>query len=261
MKAASESRQTLRVSNGQGTFWEDEAMPADLVPNTAIPELAARVDADMLRVLRRIQQTGEILNRRSLDRKTFETLQRLAELGLVDPGYTGPADGPPFNWISNGNGSRVLRYLESIPQGPHYEIPSTELAAWLENQGKDRWWYVDGDPLLTGRRVLPCPASQLAEELVNINRPLLVQAKKEDTAAKGQVIGKDKLDDLVGHWADDFPVSNTQDLPLWGHDRLLYLRWKGAPDDWLLVEDSETTELMAAEEESRPGDVSSVEKE
>ena len=46
-------------------------MPADLVPNHAIPELAARVNAaDMLKVLSRMQATGVIPNTKDLDPKT-----------------------------------------------------------------------------------------------------------------------------------------------------------------------------------------------
>jgi hypothetical protein len=219
-------------------------MPADLVPHTAIPALAAQVSGKMLAVLSRIQRAGFIHNSKNLDRETFDLLQRLAALGLVDPGYDGDISGPPYMWMRNGNGSRVLEYLTSIPVGPHYEIASTDLAAWLEEQGKDRWWNVDGDPLLTGKRAFPCPASDLAAELRKINRPLLVQAKKDDSDARGQPIGKGHLNELVGHFSDDLQVPSGAEVPPWGTDRLLYLRWKGAPDDWLLEEDSETTEDM-----------------
>jgi hypothetical protein len=47
----------------------------------------------------------------------------------------------------------------SLRDEPHYTIASSELASWLEMQGTDRWWSVDGDPLLTGRLSLPCPAA------------------------------------------------------------------------------------------------------
>jgi hypothetical protein len=39
----------------------------------------------------------------------------LKALGLVDPGYDGPANGKPFIWVGNGNGARVLKYLETSP--------------------------------------------------------------------------------------------------------------------------------------------------
>src|SRR5262249_44899014 len=55
-----------------------------------------------------------ILNGPDVDSETAAVLQRLTDLGLVDPGYTGPTTGKPYLWTANGNGSRALRYaLES----------------------------------------------------------------------------------------------------------------------------------------------------
>jgi hypothetical protein len=91
-------------------------MPADLVSNDAIPQLAARIDSPaMLRVLRHIQQVGFILNGQIVNQSLFTILQRLADLGLVDPGYADPTDGKPFIWVGNGNGQRVLRHFEASP--------------------------------------------------------------------------------------------------------------------------------------------------
>ncbi len=227
-------------------------MPTKLVPNEAIPDLAAAVNSpEMVKILRHIQQTGFILNGKYLGSETTTVLNQLATLGLVDSSYEGSNEGSPFMWVGNGNGSRVLRYLAGIPLGPHYEIASPELASWLEEQGKHRWWNVDGDPLLTGRRTFPCPAEELAVELFRINRPLLVQAKKDDRNAKGQRIGKEQLNELVGHFAENLHVFSTGEMPPWGGDRLLYLRWKGAADEWLLAEDTETTEQMEPAEVSK----------
>jgi hypothetical protein len=174
-------------------------------------------------------------------------LKQLTELGLVDPAYDGDSREAPYLWSSNGNGTRVLRYLASIPVNPHFEISSSELAAWLEEQGKDRWWNVDGDPLLTGRMTFPCPAGDLAQVLRKIGRPLLVQAKKDDRDAKGQIIAKDELNAIVGRFEENLHVTGGGDMPACGGDRLLYLCWKGSADEWLLEEDSETTELMGAD--------------
>lgn len=95
-------------------------MPAELVPNDAIPKLAAQVDSPaMLRVLRHLQHAGFISNGHDIDPPTLSVLQRLSELGLVDPGYSGPTNGQPFVWVSNHNGERVLRHLETTaPQSP-----------------------------------------------------------------------------------------------------------------------------------------------
>jgi hypothetical protein len=64
-------------------------MPADLVPHEAIPALAAKVTPDMLQVLQRIQREGFILNGSDVGQPMAATLQALADLGLVNPGYGG----------------------------------------------------------------------------------------------------------------------------------------------------------------------------
>jgi hypothetical protein len=228
---------------------EEIAMPADLVPHAAIPDLAARVSPEMLEVLRRIQKAEFIMNGEGVDAKTAEALGRLSELGLVDPGYAGDEQGSPYMWVSNANGSRVLSYRTGIRGGPHYEVPAVELAAWLENQGKDRWWNVDGDPLLTGRLTFPCPAAHLAAELKKINRPLLVQARKGDAGARGQTIDAAKLGDAVGRFAEN--DHTTGQASPWANDRILYLCWRGSLPEWLLEEDSEATAQMQIEERAR----------
>lgn len=219
-------------------------MPAILVPHAAIPELAGRVTQDMLKVLRRIQKADFIPNRADLDPALAEILHQLTELGLVDPGYEGDTSGPPILWLANGNGSRVLTYKTGIRGGPHYELPSAELAAWLEQQGPDRWWSVDGDSLLTGRMTFPCPARSLAAELRKIGRHLLVQAKRDDGEASGQVITRDRIDALTDKFADNMHSIGDGELPSGSEDRILYLCWKGSIEEWLLSEDSETAALL-----------------
>jgi hypothetical protein len=221
-------------------------MPADLFPDEVIKKVAEQIDCQaMLRVLQAVRREGSIQNS-GLDRETVDVLQRLTALGLVDPGYSGPIDGPPFLWVINSNGDRVLRYFTGIRSGPHYEISSAELAVWLERQGKDRWWNVDGDPLLTGLLTFPCPAEELAAELRRINRHLLVQAKRDDAGAKGQVIDAATLDKAVGRFSENMQVSGA--MPEWAADRFLYLCWKRSTHEWLLAEDSVTTEQSRADE-------------
>lgn len=88
-------------------------MPADLVPNEAVPKLAEQIDSPtMLTILRYLEQNGFIFNNNDVDYETAAILRRLAELGLVDPGYAGPTDGKPFIWVKNGNGRRILQYFE-----------------------------------------------------------------------------------------------------------------------------------------------------
>jgi hypothetical protein len=179
----------------------------------------------------------------------------------VDPAHEGSAEGPLYLWTSNGNGQRVLRYLTGIRSGPHYEIAAAELAAWLEAKGEDRWWSVDEDPLLAGRLELPCPADELAAELRRISQPLLVQAKKEDVEAEGQIITKEKLDSVAGRLADSLHLIGKGELPPWSDDRQLYLCWKGSTNDWLLSEDSEAARQMQANDAGKAVETAFVKKE
>lgn len=236
-------------------------MPANLVPHAEIPELASRVTSEMLKVLRYIQKGDFIMNDQDLDSSTLESLKQLSELGLVDPGYEGDTNRPPSMWVANGNGSRVLAYKTGIRGGAHYELSPSELAAWLEQQGSDRWWTVDGDPLLTGRLTFPCPARNLAAELRKIPRPLLIQAKKEDSAATGQAINKDNIDAVVDRVGNNVHLIQGGEKPPWSDDRILYLCWKGSTDEWLLAEDSETTTLMQAQDIGHARDAARVEKQ
>lgn len=129
----------------------------------------------------------------------------------------------------------------SIRDDPHYEVSATELAAWVEQQGTDTWWNVDGDPILTGRLSFPCPGDELADELRRINRPLLVQDKRKSPGAAGQQVDRKALDTLADSLGNNLRIS-TGDQPDWTNDRFFYLCWKGSDEEWLLVEDRETTE-------------------
>jgi len=67
----------------------------------------------MLKVLRRLKERGYIQNGADINQETADALHRLTELGLVDPGYEETATGKPFIWVSNGNGERVIKHLET----------------------------------------------------------------------------------------------------------------------------------------------------
>jgi hypothetical protein len=127
----------------------------------------------------------------------------------------------------------------------HYTIASSELASWLEMQGTDRWWSVDGDPLLTGRLSLPCPADELAEELRRINRALLVQDRRKNPSGHGETITAQDLDMLATRLGDSLPTNGTE--PAWANDRVFFLCWADRGDEWMLVEDEETTESSRAD--------------
>ncbi|MBI1901983.1 MAG: hypothetical protein HYS13_12845 [Planctomycetia bacterium] len=126
----------------------------------------------------------------------------------------------------------------SIRDEPHYELASRELAGWIAAQGADTWWTVDGDHFLTGRLAFPCPGDELATELRSIDRPLLVRSN--DPSARGQALGRESLDPHVTRLGDNLQMTGQR--PLWTENRVLFLSWKGSNEDWLLVEDKETSE-------------------
>ncbi len=134
--------------------------------------------------------------------------------------------------------------MTSIEAGPHYEIPSAELASWLEKNAPDSWWYVDGDPLLTGRMPFPCPTDELATELRKLARPLLIQAPKGDREAKGQQIDASKVGALASRFRE---TVDSEPLPAWANDRFFFLCWKGSSVEWLLGEDSATAAQFRAD--------------
>ena len=127
----------------------------------------------------------------------------------------------------------------SIQFEPHFEVPSAELAAWIEKQGTSVWWNVDGDPLLTDQVPFPCPGDEFAEALRRVNRPLLIQDPKKRQDAKGQLIGEADLDSVVDRLGNNVQYPGAK--PLWADDRAFYCCWKGSENVWLLAEDKETS--------------------
>jgi hypothetical protein len=133
----------------------------------------------------------------------------------------------------------------SLRDEPHYKMAAAELAAWLEGQGTDRWWNVDGDPLLTGRLSFPCPADELAAELRRINRTLLVQDRRRLPSGRGEQIVASDLDGLATRLGENIQTNGAE--PAWAKNRLFFLCWEDRGDEWLLVEDEETTERSRAD--------------
>lgn len=121
----------------------------------------------------------------------------------------------------------------SLVQEPPFEIAAADLAAWVEQQGADRWWSMDGDPFLTGRIPFSSPGDELAEDLRRINRVLLVHDLKERPDSRGQQIGASDLDGLAGHLGDDIPFAGAR--PTWAEKRLVTssarARWRPAHKD------------------------------
>src|SRR5713226_505151 len=98
----------------------------------------------------------------------------------------------------------------SLRDEPHYTIASSELADWLEGQGTDRWWSVDGDPLLTGRLSFPCPADEVAGELRRIKRPLLVLDRRKNPTGDGEPIQARDLDGLATRMGDNVQTNGAR---------------------------------------------------
>lgn len=221
-------------------------MFAELVPNSAIAELAAKVDFPAVRdVLHHLRST--VYEPKDVTPETEAKLRQLEQLGLVDVQYYNP-DGSPAMWVSNANADRVYRYLTGIRTKPHYEIHSTEVADWIEQQPKHHWWRVRSEPLMVDRKSYPCPPDDMARELRLVNRPLLILARPEDLDAKGQVITKDKLDQIARCSWEKFGGNGPR---TWkgANDRFFPYCWKHSPYEGELEEDSDVARVLGPIEE------------
>lgn len=111
----------------------------------------------------------------------------------------------------------------SVKESPHYTISAAALAEWLESQ-PDRWWSVDGDPLLDSIIDFPCPSDELAPALRKIDKPLLLRDGTAGSTAHGEEIASHSLDSLSDK-------NNRRRQRTW------LLSWQGSEIDWLLIED------------------------
>lgn len=111
---------------------------------------------------------------------------------------------------------------------PHFRVAAFDLANWIEKQGEESWWSVDGDPLLTQRLDFPCPGEDLAVELRKIAKPLLILDSKDKPTAAGETVSAVQLDEIA--YRDH------------SGDRVFQLCWENGSTDWLLIEDTETSE-------------------
>ena len=113
--------------------------------------------------------------------------------------------------------------MTSIQDRPHYTLSARALADWLEAQ-PDKWWSVDGDPVLMSIVDFPCPTDELAPAIRQIGGELLFSGKAVSPQAQGEEIAGDKLDEL----AEVNPRTR---------EKFLFLTWAGSGVDWLLLED------------------------
>lgn len=119
---------------------------------------------------------------------------------------------------------------------PHYRVSAEELAKWLDEQGDESWWSVDGDPILTELVNFPCPASELAAKLRVVGKQLLLLDSDKGSTANGEPIAAQELDGVA--FIDQ------------SGDRVFQFCWEVGPDvDWLLVEDRETSESYSGLDE------------
>ncbi|MFO0843421.1 MAG: hypothetical protein U0797_13650 [Gemmataceae bacterium] len=68
----------------------------------------------------------------------------------------------------------------------------------------------------------------------------MVQDRSKSPSGRGQTITAQELDALVTRLGDNVAVNGAR--PGWVNDRVFFLCWEDRGDDWLLVEDEETTE-------------------
>ena len=111
----------------------------------------------------------------------------------------------------------------SVKEKPHYTLPAATLAGWIESQ-PEKWWSVDGDPLLSSILDFPCPSDEIVPALSKMSKNLLLYDKTPASEARGETIAGDKLDDL----------SDTNNKR---HHRTFLLSWADSEIDWLLMED------------------------
>jgi hypothetical protein len=110
-----------------------------------------------------------------------------------------------------------------LKERPYYTIPAVALAEWIDNQ-PDKWWSVDGDPLLSSMVDFPCPSDELAPVIRRVGKDLLLRDMNTTSQAHGEAIGKDNLDELCVR------------SPRRGQ-KILCLSWADSGIDWLLLED------------------------
>jgi len=141
----------------------------------------------------------------------------------------------------------------SVKDKPHFEVAADEFAEWLERQGPDLWWNVDGDPILTGLLSVPCPVDELVTGIRRVNRPLWIIGDTCSSLATthGETNASAVLDNMARRLEDDSVVGTTK--PPWAGDRFLVLAWKDTDNEWLLVEDQESTALARAESQKQAG--------
>jgi hypothetical protein len=110
----------------------------------------------------------------------------------------------------------------SVKECPHYTVPASMLAEWLDRR-PDTWWMVDGDPDLTSSVDFPCPGDELAAAIRNYDRNLVLRDRNPHSTAHGDRITIDQLESLG--------LNDRHG------QRSFVLSWADSNVDWLLSED------------------------
>ena len=121
----------------------------------------------------------------------------------------------------------------SIREGRHCKLLAKTLATWLDGQGDDCWWSIDGDIMLMERVSFPCPGGDLASKIREIGKPLLLLLLDDKPDPVGDEVSVDELDKLA-HVHE-------------GGDRAFALCWEDdkTDTDWVLVEDKEIARIAS----------------
>jgi hypothetical protein len=111
-------------------------------------------------------------------------------------------------------------------------LSTQELGDWLDRQGPDRWWLIDGDPLLTSLVSFPCTGDEIAIVLRKINKSLFLLPRD---AADPSELTSLTIDDI-----DRFAF-----LDPFRNERMFRFRWDSTPpgQEWMLLEDKKSAEL------------------
>jgi hypothetical protein len=116
----------------------------------------------------------------------------------------------------------------------HYDIDVGELAAWLEAQGRDRLWAIDGEHDIAGEISVPCTAEDLAQALRRHAGTVRVYASPENEPAGP--LNRQNLESVAEHDGDARAF------------RLAWTDGESAGDSWDLVEDTIAAESMSQDD-------------
>jgi hypothetical protein len=123
-----------------------------------------------------------------------------------------------------------------------FVISSQELARWLDSQ-PGTWWFVGRDDLLISRVNFPCPSDELAEELREIGKNIIIYTDKMIGIEDGREIDSEVLPLL----ADTENRYRNRDF---------LACWQGSNKKWLLTEDKWAAEALTHDAtEGRDGEV------